>query len=112
MLENAVRVCDAKFGTLFRFDGYLFDLAAQFGTPAKLVEFQKQRGPFQPLSGGGLDRLMQTKEVVRIDDDAAEPVLNASTTLGGAHSIIFVPMLKEEAVIGAIIIYRQEIRPF
>ena len=63
MLENAVRICEPKFGTLYRFDGELFHLAAQFGTPPKLAEFQRQRGPFRPLSGGHLDRVMRTKRV-------------------------------------------------
>src|SRR6185312_2426647 len=41
MLENATRICDAKFGTLFRFDGKNFEPAAHFGTPSELVEFQR-----------------------------------------------------------------------
>jgi GAF domain-containing protein len=60
MLENAVRICDAKFGTLFRFDGSAFHLAAQVNTPAALAEFQKERGPFLPPSGSNLDRMMKT----------------------------------------------------
>src|ERR1700686_4274384 len=48
MLENAIRICDAKFGTLFRFDGELADRVASAGTPAALVEFQLKRGPFKP----------------------------------------------------------------
>src|SRR5262245_48901611 len=56
MLENAVRVCDAKFGTLFRYDGRTLALAAQFGTPQALVDFQRHRGPFAPTSGTGMDR--------------------------------------------------------
>src|SRR6516164_8057647 len=45
ILENATRICDAQFGTLYRFDGRMFHLAAQFGTPPKLAEFQRRRGP-------------------------------------------------------------------
>src|SRR5262249_2007187 len=62
MLENAVRICEAQFGTLFRYDGKLFHRAAGIGTPAALVEFQKQRGPFRPESAGVLARVLHTKE--------------------------------------------------
>src|SRR5262249_27110579 len=51
MLENAVRICDAKFGTLFRFDGEVLHLAAGTGTPPALAEFQRRRGPFRPEAG-------------------------------------------------------------
>ena len=51
MLENAVRICDAKFGTVFRYDGEFLHLAAGIGTPPALAEFQTQRGPFRPIAG-------------------------------------------------------------
>jgi GAF domain-containing protein len=112
MLENATRICEAKFGTLYQFDGQVFQLAAQFGTPPELVEHQRQRGPFQPPAGTSLDRLSRTKDVVRITDDFAEPAPSAPSRLGGARSLINVPMLKDNALIGAMSIYRQEVRPF
>jgi len=112
MLENATRICEAKFGTLYRFDGKAFHLAAQFGTPAELAEFQKQRGPFLAPAGTSLDRLLRAKDVVRIADDLAEPAPSAPSRLGGARSLINVPMHKENALIGAISIYRQEVQPF
>jgi len=111
MLENAVRICDAKFGMLYRYDNEAFDPVALFGVPPAHAEFVRQRGSFQPLAGTGLDRLVQTKDVVRIADDAASPFSNVAR-LGGARSRIVVPMLKENALIGAIVIYRQEVRPF
>jgi hypothetical protein len=46
MLEKAVSICDAKFGTLFRFDGSAFQLAARVNTPPALAEFQKNVAPF------------------------------------------------------------------
>ena len=112
MLENAVRICDAKFGMLFRYDNEAFDPVALFGVPPAHAEFVRQRGSFQPLAGTGLDRLVQTKDVVRIDDDAASPFSGAAANLGGARSRIVVPMIKENALIGAVVIYRQEVRPF
>jgi GAF domain-containing protein len=112
MLENAVRICDAKFGTLFRFDGSAFHLAARVNTPPALADFQKQRGPFLPPPDTSLDRMMQTKQVHHTADAAAEPVPAAGAKLGGARSTVYVPMLKEDELIGALVIYRQEVRPF
>jgi GAF domain-containing protein len=112
MLENAVRICEAKFGTLFRYDGNNFHRAAWVGTPAALVEFQKQRGAFRPDSAGVLARVLRTKQIAHSADSAAEPNPGVATTLGGARSIVGVPMLKDNELVGAIVIYRQEVRPF
>jgi GAF domain-containing protein len=112
MLENATRLCEAKFGTMFRFDGALFHLAAQFGTPPKLAEHQRQRGSIQALPGSILDRATRTKHVVYTADDAAETVPGASARYGGARSGVCVPMLKDDVLVGAFTIYRQEVRPF
>jgi two-component system NtrC family sensor kinase len=112
MLENAVRICDARFGTLYRFDGEAFTLAAGIGTPPALAEFNQRRGPFQPLSGSTLDHVTRTKQVHHTADDKAAPVPSPSARLGGARSLVTVPMLKDDALIGAITIYRQEVRPF
>jgi two-component system, NtrC family, sensor kinase len=113
MLENATRICEAKFGTLFRFDGNMFHVAAQVGTPLELAEFQRRRGSFQPGPGTPfLDRVMRTKQVSHTADEAAEAVSGPSAKLGGARSLVGVPMLKDDELIGAILIYRQEVRPF
>ena len=112
MLANATRICEAKFGTLFRFEGNAFHLAAQFGTPPELAEFQKRRGPFQPTPGNLFDDMMRTKQVRHTADLTAEDDLSPPARYGGARSFVAVPMLKDEELIGAIGIYRQEVRPF
>ncbi len=113
MLENAVRICEAGFGTLFRCDGERMDRAASVGTPPALVEFQKQRGPFRPEPDEGLlGRVFHTREVAHTVDYAAEAYASPPARLGGARSTVAVPMLKDDALVGAIVIYRQEIRPF
>jgi len=112
MLENATHICEAKFGTLFRFDGENFHPVAQFNTPAALLEAQTRRGPFEPTLGTPIDRVMRTKQVIHSADDAAEPVPGLAAKLGGARSLVAVPMVKDDALIGAILIYRQEVRPF
>ena len=112
MLENAVRICDAKFGTLIRFDGSAFHYATQVGAPPAYAEFQMRRGPFQPTPGALLDRVMRTKQVIHTADETAEAVPGPSAKFGGARSNVCVPMLKDNELIGAVLIYRQEVRPF
>jgi signal transduction histidine kinase len=112
MLENATRICDAKFGTLFRYDGEFFHRVAGIGTPAALVKFQEKRGPFKPETSIRLGRLLRTKSVDHVVDELSEPEPGPSAKFGGARSVVGVPMLKDNEVVGAIIIYRQEVRPF
>ncbi len=112
MLENAVRICDARSGTLFRFDGELADRVASVGTPAALVEFQRRRGPFKPDVNANFARCLETREVVHVADELSEPKPRASALYGGARTTIYVPMLKDNVAVGEIVIYRQEIRPF
>jgi GAF domain-containing protein len=111
ILENAVRVCDAKFGTLFRYDGELLHFAAGTGTPPALAEFQKQRGPFRPDAGSLHDRVLQTRRLAHSTDYAAEQNPGNAAKLG-ARSTVVVPMLQHDRLIGTIVIYRQEVRPF
>jgi GAF domain-containing protein len=111
MLENAVRICDAKFGIMWRYDTEAFAPVALFGAPAGLAEFVRQRGSFQPSPGTALDLILRTKDIVRISDAMTEPALGTARR-GGARSLIIVPMLKDNALIGAITIYRQEVKPF
>src|SRR5690242_6504730 len=112
MLANAVRICEAKFGIMHLHESGGFRLAAAHGTPAALTEHQRSRGLFQPRPGTPLDILWRTKEVARIDDESAASNPSALATFGGARAHIAVPMLKDNELIGAIAIYRQEARPF
>ena len=111
LLENATRICEAKFGVLMRFDGEAFRCAAHLGTPPALVELM-QRGPIRPPPGSHLDNVMRTKQVSHTADYAADGVPAPPVTLGGARSTVDVPMLKDDELIGAFSIYRQEVRPF
>jgi signal transduction histidine kinase/uncharacterized protein YdeI (YjbR/CyaY-like superfamily) len=112
LLENATRLCEAKFGMLYRFDGNAFHFAAEVDSPQEYVDFNRQRGAFQPMPGGQLERVMLTKEVCHTPDDAAGEVPGIAARLAGARTQVIVPMLKDSDLIGAIIIYRQEVRPF
>ena len=112
ILENATRICNANFGTLFRFDGENFHPVAQFNTPAAFLEAQTRRGPFKPTPGTPIDHVMRSRKVFHSADNAADPVPGLAAKLVGARSLVAVPMLKDDALIGAILIYRQEVRPF
>ncbi len=112
MLENATRICEAKFGVVFSFDGNEFHFEAQVGTPPELAEHNRARPWPQPLPGSHLDRLRQTKRVSYTADYAAEGIPAPPVTLGGARSTVDVPMLKDNELVGAFSIYRQEVRPF
>ena len=113
MLENATRICEAKFGVVFSFDGNAFDVQAHVGSPPKLAEYINRTRPMpQPLPGSHLDRVKQTKRVSYTADYAAEGIAAPPVTLGGARSTVDVPMLKNGELVGAFSIFRQEVRPF
>ena len=111
MLENALRICEAKFGILLRYNDGAFVAQAMVGAPSALVD-ALLRKPFTPPPGIPLDRMLRTKKVVHTLDAAAAENKPLSARLAGARSHIVVPMLKDEELIGAISIYRQEVQPF
>jgi two-component system NtrC family sensor kinase len=112
MLENATRICDAKFGVLFRSDGEVFEFAAEVGTPLELAEFLVRRGPFRAAPGTQLNNVLRSRQVSHTPDYAATAPDSPPVRLGGARSTVDVPMLKDDSLMGAISIYRQEVRPF
>jgi hypothetical protein len=91
MLENSVRICDAKFGQMFLWEGDAVRRVVHFGLPTALVEHDERRGAFRPTAGGGLERVVRTKQVVHIADYSSEQALNPVARLGGARSYIGVP---------------------
>src|SRR4029453_6499285 len=117
ILANAVRICEATFGNMYLRDGEVFRIAAAHNTPPLLLE-HRRRVPLQrPTSAFG--RMVRTKEVVHVADLLAdpryaerEPEVVTGVELGGIRTLLIVPMLKEKDLIGALTIYRQEVRPF
>jgi GAF domain-containing protein len=114
VLENATRICGAKFGVMFYYQDGALRPAAELNVPTAFSEFIRQRGPFQPAPGSTFEHVIRTKQSVHLADAAAEGQFfsNNSAKLGGARSYMAVPMLKEGEPIGAIAIYRQEVKPF
>jgi GAF domain-containing protein/anti-sigma regulatory factor (Ser/Thr protein kinase) len=119
MLESAVRICDAKFGYIYRWDGDALYLVADYNTPPAFAD--AHRGlRIHPTPRMPVGRMLATKTTVQVADLAAEPIYTedrdpraaAAVELGGIRTLLAVPMLKENELIGAFIIYRQEVWPF
>ena len=114
MLENATRICKAKFGVMFYYRNGALHPAAQINVPIAFSEFIQRRGSYQPSAGSTFEHLIRTKQAVHLTDAAAEgPYFsNNAARLGGARTYVAVPMLKESELVGALAIYRHEVRPF
>src|SRR5260370_1415578 len=113
MLEHATRICEANFGVLNLFENGSLRMGAMHNVRAAFAEVLRGRPDgYQPMPGSPPDRVMRTKQVSHPVDNAAEAVPGRAATLGGARSTVCVPMLKDDALIGTITIYRQEVRPF
>src|SRR5262245_13465760 len=111
MLENATRICDAKFGILWLYDGEVFRQGARHGVPSALIEFHEQRGPFRPTKGSPLYRLLQTRNLVHSADELSESNPGAAARYGGAGWLLAVPTSKDTKVGCAVNTYRQAVRP-
>src|SRR5262245_12327788 len=118
MLENATRICDAKFATLYLRDGGTWHaVATTRDAPAGYVEARKHY--WQPSPGGPLDQVIDTKQVVHIADlkelrpyRERYPTMVTAVELGGFRTCLMAPMLRDDELVGAISILRQEVRPF
>ncbi|MGA8497771.1 MAG: GAF domain-containing protein, partial [Xanthobacteraceae bacterium] len=118
MLENATRICEAKFGTMYFREGDGFRAVAMYGAPPAYVESRLHK-LVHPGPNTSLGRAVATKRVVQIevaDADpgyaAGDPMRVAAVDLGGVRTLLSVPLLKEDELVGAISIYRQEVRAF
>src|SRR5262249_6681089 len=119
MLENAVRICDAKFGNIYRRDGEALHLIATHNTPPAYAE-ERRRSPYRPYPHSPIGRMMAEKTMAHINDITAEqvyiakldPVAVSAVALGGIRTILCVPLLKKSAMTGAFFLSLQEVRPF
>ena len=119
MLEKAVRVCEATFGSLYRWDDDALHLVATHNMPPAFAEYRR-RSPLRPSPKTATARMVATKAVVHVVDVTAEqdyivqsdPHYVAAVELGGSRTVMAVPMLKEDELIGAILVSRQEVHPF
>ena len=116
MLANAVRICDATFGNIYRWDGNALSLVATHNTPLAYAD-ARRRSPVRPNPNNIFGSMVATKTVVHVLDAAEQREQGnleyvAAVQLGGVRTCIAVPMLKENELIGSISLFRQEVRPF
>ncbi len=118
LLENATRICGAKFGVLWLREGDLFRAVAAHGGPTAYREMLF-RAAIRPGPDTGLGMLLKTKRFVQIDDITKgkayldrDPLRVATVELAGGRTLAEVPLLKDGELIGSINIYHQEVKPF
>jgi signal transduction histidine kinase len=123
VLASATRTCEAKFGFLYRIEGDSARIISKLGIPPALAEYLK-RGPHRPsLNRPGpltaVGRVVQSRQTLHIADYRVDPsyldrdpMTVAAIELGGIRTLLVVPMIKNDALVGAIVIFRQEVRPF
>lgn len=118
ILENSTRICQAHFGTLNLYDGNAFRNVALHNPPPQFAA-RRFGEVIRPHPESGLAQLARTREIVHIGDiRTGQPYLEGDETvvaladLAGARTVLIVPMLNEGRLVGAIAIYRQEVRLF
>jgi GAF domain-containing protein len=119
MLEKAVRICDAKFGNIYRWDGEALHLVATHNTPPAFAE-ERRRSAYRPHPHYPIGQMVATKTAVHIRDVTAEEAYIArhdqgaiqGVELGGIRTFLAVPLLNKGELIGAFFLSRQEVRPF
>jgi class 3 adenylate cyclase len=123
ILEKAVRLCEAKFGSLYLYESGGLRIMSMHNAPPAYAQATAQRDQHEPIYRpgplSGLARVIATKQIVHISNYSEEaaykqryPGVVRLVELGGARTVLNVPMLNEDELVGAIIIYRQEVRPF
>jgi two-component system, NtrC family, sensor kinase len=118
MLENAVRICSAKFGNLMLLEGDAFRTVALHGAPPAYAEARRREPLTRHRPGTVLGQVLATKRPAQIADVQTEPAYYEDPSrvnflkLAGARTVVAVPMLREDELVGAIFIYRQEVQPF
>jgi transcriptional regulator with GAF, ATPase, and Fis domain len=117
VLEKATVLCEASFGILMTYDGATFQTVALSGVPAAYAEYLRK--PIHPAPQNGLGRLLSGERLIHIEDIRADeayrtgdPLRVATADLGGSRTHLVVPLLKDDTLLGAIVAYRQEVRPF
>jgi signal transduction histidine kinase len=118
MLENSTRICSAKFGTMTRYEDGGFRTVAAYNAPKAYADAALDK-IFRPHPESGLSAVEKTHQTVHIDDLRKQPPylegnvsVRALADLAGARTLVIVPMLKENELIGSITIFRQEVKPF
>jgi GAF domain-containing protein len=118
LLDKALRLCEASFGYLLTYDGEGFQSAADRGHPA-FAAWVRAQGRIMPEPGTGNSRIASGERVIHIADVVNDPeyqggaaMRRAVVEIGGFRTVLTVALRKDEALLGVIHVYRQEVRPF
>jgi len=118
MLENATRVCEANFGIMNLWDGEQFHSVADHNIPPAFAAYREQTA-LRPHPDSSLAAVVRTHQAAQVHDIrespgylAGVPMVVRIVDVAGARTLMVVPMLKEDELVGAITIFRQEVRPF
>jgi signal transduction histidine kinase len=122
MLANATKLCEASYGGMWLCEGDAFRAAARHGDaalPAAFAEQWRTGTVFRPGPDVPIARVAQTRQALQIADLredrsylAGDPLPVSAADIAGVRTVLAVPMLKENALVGVIAIFRQEVRPF
>src|SRR5258708_37555239 len=116
MLANATRICEAVFGNLYLCDGDAFRMVAAHNDPPAYVEARTRDPLLRPPPDAPLGRLAITKKVVQVADVRTLPSQNhpfmVAGVAAGYRTVLAIPLLKDDELIGAFTMIRQEVRPF
>ena len=119
MLANATRICSAKFGNLFLREGDVFRHVAMHGASPAFAELRRRDPVIRPGPHNTLTHVAATKQPHHVTDIKTEqgylnrePSAVQLADIGGARTLLVVPMIKQNELVGAVGIYRQEVRPF
>jgi GAF domain-containing protein len=119
LLENATRLCAAKFGSLYLCEGDAFRTTAMHNPPPAFAEARRREPLIRPFPGSVFRRVAESKRAVHVPDMTLEqgyverqPLIVTTVELGGFLALLSVPMLKDGNLIGVITIYRQQVGPF
>src|SRR6185436_8961067 len=109
LVENAVRLCAAEHAMIARYDGQVLRKAASYNISPELEAFVEQH-PFAPGHGSGVSRAALERRTVHIHDVRAEPGYTyGGQSLAPYRTVLAIPMLRSDELLGAIIIHRHEV---
>lgn len=117
VVESSAKLCGAERGLIYRFDGEVLRIASSYDASARLLEWIDAH-PFRPRTDNARPRASARaaleRRTVHIPDVHADPDYTSGleTAPSGAHTVLAVPILKADILLGVIAIYRLEVRPF
>jgi GAF domain-containing protein len=112
MLENAVRICGASFGSMFLFEGEHLRRVSMHNAPASYAEYAARKPVIHYSVSGDIRRVRNTRRPEQTPDLLAEDLNDPLAKFAGARTVVTMPMLKHDELIGIMTIYRREVRPF